>query len=71
MNITEAKSLIGKRVSGQRPNTFNEANRVFGVVVSVRESISDYGSWKPFDILVDIENSGTVTPCLIDSVNLA
>ncbi len=66
--LAEAKAMVGNRATGQRPGTYDARNKVTGLVVGVRESISDYTSSKLSEILVDIQHSGTVTPCYLETV---
>ena len=67
-DLIAAKLLVGKTVTAQRPNTHNEANKITGVVVSVRECIEDYYSLRPSRILIDINRNGTITPCEFQSI---
>ena len=62
--------MVGSVATGQRPGTYDLGNKITGIVISVRESISDYTSSKPSQILVDIQHDGTVTPCCLETVEL-
>lgn len=67
-DLREAKKMIGCKAIGQRPGTFDDANKVLGIVDSVRETVSSYNSHSSCDIVIDIRHGNTVTPCLYSDV---
>ena len=70
INLNKANSWINKTVISKRPGIFDNKDNITGIVVSVRETITDYNNPFYAEILVDIQLNGTVTPCYFKDTHL-